>query len=66
MLSNNLRLNFYRLNIIHILHQRYHSKNDRKYSKTISKRKSACIHDITQLTIMKIKMEINHITIDTT
>ena len=47
MLSSNLRLNFCCSNIIHVLHQRYHSKNDRTYSKTISKRRSVCVHDIT-------------------
>ena len=59
-------MNFYSLNIIHIPHQRYRSKNDRKYSKTISKRKSVCVPDITQLIIMKMKIEVNRIIIDTT
>ena len=66
MLSNTLRMNFYFLNIILILHQRYHSKNDRTYSKKISKITSVCVDDITQLIIMEMKMKINHIMIDAT
>ena len=66
ILSNSLTLNFYCLNIIHIRHQRYHSKNDRTYSKEISKRTSVCVHGITLLIIMKMKLKINHMIIDTT
>ena len=54
MLSTILRLNFYCLNIFDTLHQRYRSKNDRIYSKKISKR--ACVHDITKLIIMKAQL----------
>ena len=53
MLSNTLRLNFYCLNIVLSLYQRYHSKNNRTFSKKLSKRTSVRVHDITQLIIMK-------------
>ena len=32
----------------------------------MGKRTSACVHDITQLIIMKMKMKVNHIIKDTT
>ena len=46
MLSNNLRLNFCYLKIIHILHPRYHPKIIGHILKKKQKNKCACIHTI--------------------
>ena len=57
MLSNTLRLNFYYLKIIHILHPRYHPKIIGHILKNKQKNKCVCIHEIMRLIIMKMKMK---------
>ena len=65
MLSNTLRLNFCYLNVIPILHPRYHLKVIRHILKIKHTNKCVCIHEIIRLIIMKMtKMKKNHI--DTT
>ena len=56
MLSNTLRLNFYYLEIIHILHPRY-PKIIANILKNQQKDKYVCLHEIIQLIIMKMKMK---------
>ena len=46
MLSNTLRLNFYYLEIIHILPPRYHPKTIGHILKNKPKKKCVCIHTI--------------------
>ena len=57
MLSNTLRLNFDYLKINHILHPRYHPKVIGHTLENKQKNKCACIHEIIQLIIMKMKMK---------
>ena len=57
MLSNTLRLNFCYLKIIRILHRRYHAKIIGYTIKNKQNNKFACIHEIIQLIIMKMKMK---------
>ena len=56
MLSNTLRLNFYYLKIIHILHPRYLPKIIGHILKNKQKNKCVCFHQIIRLIIMKMKM----------
>ena len=58
MLSNTLRLNFCYLKIIHILHPRYHPNIIGYIVKNKQRNNSVCNHEIIQLIIMKMKMEI--------
>ena len=60
MLSNALRLNFCFLKIIHILHPHYHPKIIEHIIKSKPKNKCVCIHEITQLIIMKMKMKMKN------
>ena len=55
MLSNTLRLNFWHLKIIGILHPRYHLTITGHILKNKQKNKHVCIHEIMQLIIMKMK-----------
>ena len=57
MLSNNLRLKFCYLKIIHILNQRYHPKVRGHILKSKRKSKCVCIPEIRQLNIMKMTMK---------
>ena len=57
MLSNNLRLKFCYLKIIHILNQRYYPKVRGHILKSKRKSKCVCIHEIRQLNIMKMTMK---------
>ena len=57
MLTNNLRLNFCYLKIIHIFYPRYHPKMMRHILK---KNKYVCIHDIIRLIIMKMKIKMGN------
>ena len=57
MLSNTLRLNFYYLKIIHILHPRYHPKTIGHILRNKQTYKWVCIHEITRLIIMKMEMK---------
>ena len=60
MLSNALRLNFCFLKIIHILHPHYHPKIIGHIIKSKPKNKCVCIHEITQLIIMKMRMRMKN------
>ena len=60
MLSNTLKLNFYYLKIIHILHSLYHPKIIGHILKIKQKNKCVCIHEIIQLIIMKMKMKMKN------
>ena len=61
MLSNTLMLNFRYLTIIHILYPTYHPKIIGHILRNKPKSKRVFIDEITQLTIMKMKMKIkNH------
>ena len=55
ILSKTLRLNFYYLKIIHILHPHSHAKKIRHTLKNKQKNMYACIHEIIRVIIMKIK-----------
>ena len=55
MLSNTLRLNFWHLKIIGILHPRYHLTITGHILKNKQKNKHLCIYEIMQLIIMKMK-----------
>ena len=57
MLSNTLKLNFWYLKIIHILHERYHPKMIDHILTNKHKSKCVCIHEIIRSAIMKIKMK---------
>ena len=57
MQSNTLRLNFSYLTIMHILHPRYHPKIIAHTSKNKQKSKRVFIHEITRLTMMKMKVK---------
>ena len=61
-----LRLNFCYLKIIHILHPSYHLKIIGHILKTKQTSKCVCIHDITQLVIMKMKVKMKIYHMDTT
>ena len=58
MLSNTLRLNFWYLKIMHILHPRYHLKIIGHILK--NKQKCVCFHEIIRLIIMKTEMKIKN------
>ena len=60
MLSNTLRLNFYHLKIIHILHPRYHPKIIAHFLKNEQKSKYVCLHEIIRLIIMKMKRQMKN------
>ena len=53
-------MNFFYLKIIHILHQRYDPKVTEHILKNKQKSKCVCIHEIIQLTIMKMKMRMKN------
>ena len=57
MLSNAQMLNFCYLEVIHILHPRYHPKIIGHILKNKQKNKRVCIHEIMKLIIMKMKMK---------
>ena len=57
ILSKTLRLNFCFLEIIHILHTRYHPKIMGRILKNKEKNKCVCIHEIMRLIIMKMEMQ---------
>ena len=57
MLSNTLRLNFCYLEIIDILHSRYHPNIIGHILKNKEKNTCVCIHEIIRLIIMKMKMK---------
>ena len=57
MLSNTLRLNFFYLKIIHILHPSYHPKIIGHVLKNKQKNICVCIHEIIRLIIKKMKMQ---------
>ena len=61
-----LRLNYCYLKIIHILHSSYHLKIIGHILKTKQTNKCVCIHDITQLIIMKMKVKMKIYHMDTT
>ena len=65
-LSNTLRLGFYYLKIIDILHTRYHARIIGHVLKNKQKKKCACVHEIIRLIIMKAKMKMKKDDIDTT
>ena len=48
------------LKIIHVLHPRYHSKIVGDILKIKQMSKCVCIHDITRLTIMKMKIKMKY------
>ena len=60
MLSNTLRLNFYYLKIIHILHPCYHPKIIGHILKIKQKSKCVCFHEIIRLIIMKMEMKMKN------
>ena len=60
MISKSFRLKFGYLEIIHILHPRYHPKIIVHILKNKQKNKPVCIHDIIQVTIMKMKMNMKN------
>ena len=66
MLSDNLRLNFFYLKMIHILHPHYHPKIIEHILKNKQKNKCVFIHEIIRLTVMKMKMKMKIHHIDTT
>ena len=53
----NAKLNPCHFKIIHILHTRFHPKIIGHIQKNKQKNKCVCIHDITQLIIMKMRMK---------
>ena len=55
MLNNTLKLNFYYLKSIHILHPRYQPKKIGYILKNKQKNMYVCIHEIIWLIIMKMK-----------
>ena len=57
MLSNNFRLNFCSLKIIHILYRRYYAKIIRHTLKNKQKNKCVCFHEILRLITMKVEMK---------
>ena len=57
MLNNTLRLNFCYLKVDHILHPGYHPKIIGHILGNKQKNKSACIHEIIRLIIIKLKMK---------
>ena len=60
MLSNTLRLKFYYLKIVPILHPRYHPKIIGHILKNKQKNKCVCIHNIIRSITMKMKIKINN------
>ena len=60
ILSNTLRLNFWYLKIIRILHPRYHPKIIGHILKNSQKNKYVCIHETMRLIIMKIKIKMKN------
>ena len=60
MLSNTLRLKFYYLKIVPILHPRYHPKIIGHILKNKQKNKCVCIHNIIRSITMKMKIIINN------
>ena len=60
MLINTLKLNFCYLEIIHILHPRYHPKIIGYILKNKQKKKCVCIHKIIWLIIMKMKVKMGN------
>ena len=61
ILSNTLRLNFCYLQIIHILHPRYHPKITGCILKNKQKNKCFCIHEVIRLVVMKMKRKMKNI-----
>ena len=57
MLSNNFRLNFCSLKIIHIPYRRYYPKIIRHTLKNKQKNKCVCFHEILRLITMKVEMK---------
>ena len=57
MLSNTLRLNFWYLKIVHILHPRYHPEIIGHIPKNKQNNKFVCVHEIIWLIIAKMKMK---------
>lgn len=60
MQSNILRLNFFYLKMIHILHPSYDPKIIRRILKNMQKNKCDRIHEIIQFIIMKIRMKMKN------
>ena len=60
MLSNTQRLNFSNLEIIHILHRRYHLRITWDILKNKQKNECVCIHEIIPLIIAEMKMKIKN------
>ena len=60
ILSNTLRLNFWYLKIIRILHPRYHPKIIGHILNNSQKKKYVCIHETMRLIIMKIKIKMKN------
>lgn len=60
MQTNILRLNFFYLKMIHILHPSYHPKIIRRILKNMQKNKCDRIHEIMQFIIMKIRMKMKN------
>ena len=59
MLSNTLRLNFFYLKIIHILHPRYHPITAHILKNRLMN-KCVCFHEIIRLVIMKMEMKMKN------
>ena len=57
MVTNTLRLNFWYLKIIHILHPRYHARIIGHSLKNKEKNRCVCIHEIIHLMIMKMNIK---------
>ena len=60
MLSRTLRLDFWYLKIIHILHRRYHPRIIGHILRNKQKNKYVCIHEIMRLIIMKMNMKMKN------
>ena len=60
MLRNTLRLDFYYLKTIHVLHSPCHSKIIGHILKNKQKNKCVCIHKIIRLTIIRMKMKMKN------
>ena len=58
--KQHLRLNFYYLKIIHILHPCYHPKIIEHILKIKQKSKCVCFHEIMRLIIMKMEMKMKN------